>query len=122
MNRIHPGLPGAVVRTNAELYAENGELRRGLHWTLPPETIEEFRQGYRCALPPHGCGAAQQEAFPEKCIEPYCDFNLKRDLSLWLAMAFEGEETLWPEQPADEERNQWRAARGLWLPPGTEGD
>lgn len=125
MTRINPGLPEAVVRASAELVADSGELRHTINWTVTPETIQEFRQGYRCALPPHGCGAAQHEAFPAKCIEPYCNFNLKRDLIPWLERHFAGEEDLWPDEsrpvPFEERMEQHRFyanKAGIVLPPG----
>jgi hypothetical protein len=123
---IHPGLPGAIVRSSAEVINDSGELRHSINWTLAPETIREFREGYRCALPPHGCGAAQTHAFPEKCIEPYCNFNLKRDLARWLENAYAGDEDLWPGQDEAEaqrayerEQDEFYAGRaGIVLPPG----
>ena len=111
------GLPGAVIRESRELYVENGELRHGLHVTLAPDQFNMLREGYLCPPPPHGCLARQREAFPEKCIEPYCNFNLRRDLPRWLERAFAGYETLWPDrEPADLERERWMAERGIWLP------
>jgi hypothetical protein len=93
------GLPGAVVRSTAEVYADsNGNLVRGLHVTLTEEQFDAMRAGYLCPPPPHGCLARQREAFPEKCIEPYCNFNLKRDLQRYLEQAFVGEEDLFPER------------------------
>jgi hypothetical protein len=103
--RIHPGVQGAVVRTSGEVYVENGERHMGLNITVTDQTLDEWKQGYRCAAPPHGCLAAQREAFPEKCIEPYCNFNLKRDLASWLEFAYRGEVNLWPDQ--DEHPDIW---------------
>lgn len=121
MSRVHPGLPGAVVRTATEVVADSGELRQSLNWTVSPETIQEFREGYRCALPPHGCGAAQETAFPAKCIEPYCNFNLRDNLGRWFAQVFEGEEDLWPDREQDDPLEQHRfyaSKAGIVLPPG----
>lgn len=113
--RINPGLPNAVVRTSGEVWNEGGELRMGLNITVGDDTFEEWKQGYRCAAPPHGCLAAQREAFPEKCIEPYCNFNLKRDLADWLRFAYQGEVELWPEMDeGDPEREAFD--RRIWLP------
>jgi hypothetical protein len=129
MSRLHPGLPGAIVRASTEVIADSGEARHSINWTLAPETIQEFREGYRCALPPHGCGAAQETAFPEKCIEPYCNFNLKRDLAGWLESVYAGDEDLWPgrdedaaERDYEREQNEYYARRaGIILPPGFRG-
>lgn len=121
MSRLHPGLPGAVVRTSTEVVADSGELRQSLNWTVSPETIQEFREGYRCALPPHGCGAAQETAFPDKCIEPYCNFNLRDNLGRWFERVFAGEEDLWPDRQQDDplEQHEFYASKaGIVLPPG----
>ena len=116
--RIHPGMPDTTVRTSREVWAENGELRMGIDFAVPDEIFEQWKQGYRCAGPPHGCFAAQREAFPEKCIEPYCNFNLKRVLASWLEYAYRGEEALWPAQDDgfDPERDAFARRSGIWLP------
>lgn len=115
---MNPGLPNAVVRTSGEVWSEGGELRMGLNITVGDDTFEEWKQGYRCAAPPHGCLAAQKEPFPEKCIEPYCNFNLKRDLASWLGFAYRGEVELWPDRDDgyDPEREAFQARTGLWTP------
>lgn len=115
--RINPGLPNAVVRTSGEVYRDGKELKQGLNITVTDDTFDEWKQGYRCAAPPHGCLAAQREAFPEKCIEPYCNFNLKRDLSSWLEFAYRGEVELWPDRDDyDPEREEFQRRTGVWLP------
>lgn len=121
MSRVHPGIPGAVVRSSQEVIADSGELRHSINWTLTPDTINEFREGYRCALPPHGCGAAQETAFPDKCIEPYCNFNLRRDLASWFERVFAGDEELWPDVEQEDPMSQHRFyanKAGIVLPPG----
>jgi len=114
-------MAGAIVRTSRELDPENGQLRHGVDWVLTPEQYAELRSGYRCPPVPAGCGAAQETAFPEKCIEPYCNFNLKRDLVPWLERAYAGEEDPWPEAELDDpmEQHEFYANKaGIVLPPG----
>jgi hypothetical protein len=95
-------MPNTVIRPSREVYVDkDGNPFRGIDMVVDDETIDEWRAGYRCAAHPVGCGAAQREAFPEKCIEPYCHFNLRRDLSRWLEQAFKGEENLWPTRTTD---------------------
>jgi hypothetical protein len=102
-------MPNVVIRTSREVHLDqHGNPFRGIDMIVDDETINEWRAGYRCAAHPVGCGAAQREAFPEKCIEPYCNFNLKRDLARWLEIAFAGEENLWPTRAADD--------LGIWTP------
>jgi hypothetical protein len=127
VSRIHPGLPGAQVRSSGEIFEDTGEVRHSINWSLTPELVEQIRQGYRCALPPHGCGAAQPEPFPEKCVEPYCNFNIKRDVLTWFEGVYAGEEVVWPdgsegEAVRDFEREQhefYARKSGVILPPWT---
>lgn len=105
------GLPGAIVSLSRELYHDGKALRPGMDLCLTPEQFDKLRSGYLCPPPPHGCLAHQREAFPEKCLEPYCNFNLKRDLSGWLERAFAGEQDPWPTRRSELEE------QGVWLPP-----
>lgn len=90
-------MPGAVVQASDELFAAGGRLVRGLHVTVTEEQFDELRAGYRCLQ----CYAAQEHAFPEKCVEPYCNWNLKRDQLRQLERDFAGEEDLWPTRHPD---------------------
>lgn len=124
MTRIHAGLPGARVEASNELYADG---RLGTKITVTPETLEQFRTGYRCMW----CMAAQQEPFPERCIEPYCLAPIRLKQMERFEFEFRGENDPWLEretplegEPADPEFVEWawrKRARdlGVVLPPGT---
>ena len=102
MSRINPGMPHATVQTSREVYGD----RLGVKVTVDPETYEQFRTGYRCLK----CYAAQDEPFPEKCIEWYCGFPIRdRQMDL-LGFEYQGEEQLWPD------REPMEKPSGLWLP------
>jgi hypothetical protein len=116
VTRIEPGLGGQVaVRHSNEVYVDsNGRKRVGVHMTCSPEVIEQFRTGYRCIACKVG---VQSEPFPERCVEPWCRFPMRRDQSARFAWEYRGEETLWPDrEAADVERETWEARNGFWLP------
>jgi hypothetical protein len=116
MTRIEPGLGGQVtVRHSNEVYIDsNGRKRVGVHMTVTPEIMEQFRAGYRCIACKVG---VQSEPFPERCVEPWCRFPMRRDQSARFAYEHRGEETLWPDrEAADVERETWEARNGFWLP------
>lgn len=103
MSRIDPGMAGAVVRSSNEIVVTDGKPARALHVTLTPEQFEQMRQGFRCIA----CFAVQETPFPQKCIEPYCNFNLERDQMTRLQFEDRGEEDLWPTHDPD-----------IWTPGG----
>lgn len=80
---------------------------------VTPAQYQEFRQGYRCVI----CLGAQQAAFPDKCIEPYCEFPI-RDRQLWVLD--ENTEEQGPhvvdEIGADELRRETLREQGLYIP------
>lgn len=92
--------------------------RQRTHFTMPPELFEQYRLGRRCPA----CHSLQEREMPEECEVHWkdggkCGFKIRRDLPRWLAMEFEGEEALWPEQEHDTELEDWVARNpGLWLP------
>jgi hypothetical protein len=102
MTRIEPGMPDAVVLNDDKLYAwGDGTLRRGSNILLPKETIEQYRQGYRCIR----CHGVQDEPFPRECQQPFCRFPMRdRQLDL-LAVEDGGEMDPWPNRRTD-----------MWLP------
>lgn len=102
MSRISPGMPNATVTSAREVYGD----RLGLKVTVDPETFEQFRTGYRCLK----CYAAQEHAWPEECVEPYCRFPIREKQADLIEFEFRGEETLWPDrEPMDN-------PSGMWLP------
>jgi hypothetical protein len=129
---IHPGLPGAIVRSSAEVINDSGELRHSINWTLAPETIREFRDRlalHSAARPPHGLRLS-----PTVCKEVYkdgvhrCGFRMLRPTSGSGSHArVHGATTdLWPDQRSDvrsaqyeREQDAYYARRaGIVLPPG----
>jgi hypothetical protein len=113
MSKLAPGLPGAVVRTGNEIHVKDGRPELSVDITLPPETLEEYRAGYRCIA----CHAAQESAWPERCLEPYCRFPIKRDQARQLEIEFRGEESLWPtREDEDEDPDERRTSSGIYLP------
>lgn len=106
MTRISAGMPGAVVQNSTEAYKDaDGELRHGLHVTLPAENVEEIRQGYRCIM----CFAAQPTEAPEECCEPYCRYPIRERQQAEFLRQFAGEEDLWPNHTWEREEAEARA-------------
>jgi len=95
---------------------------------LPPEYVEQYRQGYRCIM----ChGGPQPEAFPKECFEPFCDFPMRERQVEVFTRLFAGEAT---HEQSEEERElgplemtdlEWeqaeidvqKAHEFLWIPP-----
>jgi hypothetical protein len=76
---------------------------------MPPEYVEQYRQGYRCIQCHHG---PQREAFPKECMEWYCKFPMRERQIEMFEQMFGGDVTPEPaEEPELEE---------LWLPPQRE--
>lgn len=74
--------------------------------TVTPERLEEYRQGYRCLM----CHAAQESAFPERCIEWYCRYPIRKRQSGDFTLEFEGEYDPWPthrEEPEPDPSPGW---------------
>lgn len=106
------GLKSPTIRLSRELYREGDDMRVGMEVILSPEDFEAFRQGYLCPPPPHGCLARQESAFPEKCIEPYCNCNIKEIVPWMLQQTkLNGTEV----DPWETSRANFEAAGG-WLP------
>lgn len=119
MTRIQPGIPQMVVLTSDRATQDaDGTWRRENDFVVPPETIEQFRQGYRCME----CLAVQSQPFPAACEEVYkdgggCGYPIRTEQPERFARDFEGVTDLFPEPaPRDVERERYEA-RGLWLPP-----
>jgi len=107
------GMPEAVVRPTDELYAVNSRLARGINITVSPETFEQYRTGYRCLACHH---FPQPEPFPDRCVEPYCRYPMRRDQLAQLEFEYRGDEELWPTRTDEELRDELRG-QGVWLPP-----
>lgn len=116
--KLHPGLPNAVVRQSRELYTKQGEVVSGVDITIPPELLDEYREGYRCLA----CHAVQRAgdgmpvAFPEACVEPYCRYPMKDEQPKRFEHQFQGHEELWPEDRFEDIDMERRSQSGIWLP------
>jgi hypothetical protein len=77
---------------------------------MPPEYIEQYRQGYRCLMCHHG---PQPEAFPKECIEPFCRFPMKSQQMTLFERMYAGDTTTEPQEVEEE-------LEDLWLPPSAE--
>lgn len=106
MTRIEAGMPAAVVQSSDEVYVDaDGELRHGLHVTLPAGNVEQIRQGYRCIM----CFAAQPSEAPVECVEPYCRYPIRERQQAEFHRQFGGGEDLWPNRTWESEEAEARA-------------
>lgn len=118
MTRIDPGIPNMVVLTGDRAYRDkDGDWRVENDLVVPPEVVEQFRQGYRCME----CLAVQSTAFPDVCEEVYkdgggCGYRIRTEQPARFARDFGGDTELWPELERDVERERYEA-RGIALPP-----
>jgi|SRR5215831_10701286 len=77
-----------------------GRMMRESRLTLSPEWIEQLWQGYRCA----SCLERQQEAYPEVCCAPWCDFRIRDEQRERLEIDFiDQHPTALPGFPMDRE-------------------
>lgn len=120
MTRINPGIPNMVVLTSDRATVDkDGDIRFENDYVVPPEIVEQFRQGYRCME----CLAVQSQPFPEVCEEVYkdgggCGYRIRFEQPDRFARDFEGVVELFPDlEPVDVERQKYERT-GLWTPPG----
>jgi len=73
-----------IEPTNRARPLPDGRVMRESRLTLSPEWIEQLFQGYRCAA----CLERQEEAFPEECIAPWCDFPIRDEQRARLEIDF----------------------------------
>ena len=104
--RLSPGLPEATVSHGREIVrGADGRLNVASNITVSPERLEEYRQGYRCLM----CHAAQEQAFPDHCIEWYCRYPMKDRQSEDFQTQYQGEHDPWPTHRAEpDEPDGWR--------------
>lgn len=120
MTRIEPGIPNMVVLTSDEVKQDtDGRWYRMNEYVVPPEIVEQFRQGYRCM----DCLAVQSQPFPEVCEERYrdgggCGYRMREYQPERFLREFGGERELWPDDEVDREREAYERRTGLLLPPG----
>lgn len=139
---MQPGTPNVrISHTGTVRKWPDGRLFIEPLIELPNEQIEEIRQGYRCI----NCLAAQQEAFPEFCIEkPYgvCSFPIRERQMERFHQMFVGDTTdpmveresegeqisveeflsgMWMPEGAELEAELEHREHGLWLPPELDG-
>jgi hypothetical protein len=121
MSRIEAGIPNMVVLTSDHVMrTADGRTHRMNEYVVPPEIVEQFRQGYRCM----DCLAVQDEPFPEVCQEVYrdgggCGYRMREYQTERFLREFGGERALWADpEPVDREREAYERRTGLHLPPG----
>lgn len=107
-------MPAAKIRPAATVRRwRDGRMMSDVTMELPPEYIEQMREGYRCAKCFHG---PQPEPFPEQCVEPYCRFPMKERQMDLFAYLYKGDSTPpEPEEP-DYEREAYEEGSPLLLP------
>lgn len=92
--------------------------RRNFKISLPEHQIEEIRQGYRCIK----CLGPQPEPFPDKCVEPWCPFPIKKEQLRWFQEMFRGYEYHGPLSDVTEfdyEMDGWVPKNGILVPRAT---
>jgi hypothetical protein len=113
MSRLHPGLPNVRVTTSAEVYMTSEGPMHGIQIDMPRERFEEYRQGYRCMK----CHAAQESAFPERCLEWYCRFPIAEHQLRLIEFEHRGEKETWSTgEDDDREREGWTPRASIWVP------
>lgn len=108
-----------VVLTSERAYRDqDGDLRMENDLVVPPQIVEQFRQGYRCME----CLAVQSQPFPAVCEEVYrdgggCGYPIRLEQPDRFARDFEGVTDLFPAPPEEDvERRAWES--GIVLPKG----
>ena len=130
MTRIKPGIPEMVVLTSDRVTRDDdGQGRIENDLVVPPQIVEQFRQGYRCME----CLAVQSQPFPEYCEEVFkdrphpepckcgmcgCFYPIRAEQPARFARDFAGEGELWPDLEADREREQFQRRTGIVIPRG----
>lgn len=95
---VSPGLPDAAVSYGREIVrGADGRLNVSANLTVPPERLGEYRHGWRCLM----CHAAQETAFPERCVEWYCRYPMRDRQADDFAREYQGEHDPWPTRRAD---------------------
>lgn len=112
MARLHPGLPNVRVTTSREVYMTREGPVHAVQMDMPRERFEEYRQGYRCMR----CHAAQESAFPERCLEWYCRFPIAEQQLRLIEFEHRGEKEPWPTAELDREQEDWTPRNGVWVP------
>jgi hypothetical protein len=128
LSRISQGLPDAVVLPSNEISTlSDGRKVQGVEMHVDDEVFQQYVQGYRCIV----CHAAQEEAFPERCIEGQygcCGnekgvieggYRIREFQSAEIARQYQGEKDLWPTRGnlgEELERERWKPKSGILLP------
>jgi len=73
-----------IEPTNRARPLPDGRIMRESRLTLSPEWMDQLWKGYRCA----SCLERQQEAYPEVCCAPWCDFPIRAEQRDRLAIDF----------------------------------
>jgi hypothetical protein len=104
---------------------DDGELRVAPEVISDRETIEQYRQGYRCLA----CHGVQDEPFPEVCKSRdvkggtwACGYRMRDDQARRFEAEYGGE-GYWGPTPLDvfeeeREREAWVPKDGIYLPRG----
>jgi len=74
----------SIEPTNRGRQLPDGRFMKESRLTLSREWMEQLWQGYRCAA----CLERQEEAFPEVCCAPWCDFPIKAEQRARLEIDF----------------------------------
>lgn len=115
MPRIEPGMGKVIAEPAHEVWTVNGRRTWGTNLVVGPEIVEQFRQGWRCLR----CYGPQEEAFPDECVEPFCNYKIKDDQLRHFASDFQGEKHYGPSPDEfDDEQEDWKPASGIWVPKG----
>lgn len=112
MSRVPAGLPNVRVTASNEIYMTSGGPVRAVQIDMTRERFEEYRQGYRCMK----CHAAQESAFPERCLEWYCRFPIAEHQLGLIEFEHRGEKEPWPTAAIDREQEDWQPRSGIWVP------
>lgn len=81
---------------------------------LGPESYDLLVQGHLCWV----CWSVQQEAWPEVCLEPYCDHRMRDGRRSLLDQLAKAEVNLEKnvDLSSDEPRREQLREKGVWLP------
>jgi hypothetical protein len=121
---IDPGFPpGTIWENSNEVYRDGQELRVRAEVVTDTETVEQYRQGYRCLQ----CHGVQDEPFPEVCKSRdvkggswACGYRMRDEQAARFEREYGGE-GYWgptPYEAFDDEREReaWTPKSGIWVP------
>lgn len=115
---------GVIVENSDMLVTVDGELRVATNIVASEDTINQYREGYRCME----CHAIQDEPFPKVCKARdvtvpdgwRCGYEMRADQAMRFQREFKGEQYYGPtplSQFDDErEREAWKPKTGILLP------